>query len=667
MPSSNSPMLVYAAALLLTIVGVAFLAIPKQANRTSKSPFSHPAKARAEFGTPPSLRVWVNSGEDKVTRDELRKHLGASVINSVWDGKQIHLFAACNETVAFNLVLESPSGAEKMSVEFVALGDFKPELFYVRYLAIKGVSALAYSHYDERHVPQRFRRPHDPLTGRATGGWLDRPDHDKQYPDIAVPLELHSPFDIAPETNQSIWCDLRVPKDASPGGYSGSIVIRQGDQETLRIPTKLQVLDFTLPDKPTAKPFLHISTENINKRYLGKSYPEDGPKDEPLRRRSREIIDRHFQMAKQHSIALITEHTSTERLESSGWLDRLRGTLFTPERGYEGRGEGIGNGIFAVGTYGVWKACWEGSENDSDKLQAECRTTLEWFKQRNLESATDLFLYLIDESTDFAWIEEKATWVAETGLPTLATLNAPEAIRNTPTLTIACSTMAVGRTDTWSQAVSYLQANPERRFWMYNGFRPASGTLTTEDDGIALRELVWGQYKMGIERWFVWEGAYYDNYQGGTGETNVFQSAHIFGGKGRQDNSLGETGWNYQNGDGVLFYPGTDTVFPAESYDVDYPFASLRLKHWRRGIQDHDYLVKAHAIDPTKTASIVDRLIPRVLWENGVNNSSDPTYASCDISWPTDPDVWEAARRELAAIITRQTPKSPAAHETKAE
>ena len=82
---------------------------------------------------------------------------------------------------------------------------------------------------------------------------------------------------------------------------------------------------------------------------------------------------------------------------------------------------------------------------------------------------------------------------------------------------------------------------------------------------------------------------------------------------------------------------------------MEGPFASLRLKHWRRGIQDVDYLNLAAAIDPAQTAQIVVNMIPRVLWQVGVTDPDDPTWVLTDISWSTDPDVWEEARAELAS------------------
>ena len=120
---------------------------------------------------------------------------------------------------------------------------------------------------------------------------------------------------------------------------------------------------------------------------------------------------------------------------------------------------------------------------------------------------------------------------------------------------------------------------------------------------------------------------------------------------------MGETGGNYLNGDGVLFYPGTDVRYPEDSYGINGPFASLRLKHWRRGIQDVDYLTLAATIDPASTEEIVNTIIPRVLWEYGVSDPGDPTWVLTDISWSNDPDIWENARAKLADIIESTTMK----------
>jgi hypothetical protein len=236
-------------------------------------------------------------------------------------------------------------------------------------------------------------------------------------------------------------------------------------------------------------------------------------------------------------------------------------------------------------------------------------------------------------------------------LMSMATIDLPDATAYAPSLDVVVSSLGVGVPQAWQPAADAILANPGKRFYQYNGSRPASGSFAIEDEGAPLREKAWAQYKKGIQRWFYWESTYYNNFQGNTGQTNVFQKAQTFGGCCSQDAVLGETGYNYTNGDGVLFYPGSDTRYPGDSYGVMGPLASLRLKDWRRGIQDVDYLALANAIDPVRTQSIVQRMVPKALWEYGVSDPADPTWVRGDISWPVDPDSWEAARAELAGII----------------
>ncbi|MFQ5796540.1 MAG: hypothetical protein ACE5JP_16025 [Candidatus Bipolaricaulia bacterium] len=626
------------------------------------------------------VQVWANEGGGKVTCDELRAtHDPSAVLNLVWDGTGISLFGARNEVVAFNLILEAPmSSATNINVTLTSLAgpggaslttraasgddvfnyvERNIELFYVRYLEIKGLSTdLFYAgyNYDERHIPERCRRSYD-AEGSGSGRWTDRPCHNKFYPEIAVPLELNSPFTIPAGTNQSIWGDIYIPKTVPAGDYTGTISVTEDGMLTWEIPISLRVRNFTLPDLPNAPTMLVYSSENINDRYLG----EDNMYIEPgtaVYTQSLEIVDRHFQLAHRHKISLIGNpegYTPIERMDDA-WTARLNGELFTLARGYDGIGVGVGNNIYVIGEYGQWP--WQdGTQAD---MWANTDAWVKWFDSKAFVTPTEYFLYLIDESDNYTQIERWARWINSNPGPgqrlmSMATIDLPTAAANTPSLDIPTSWMTVGITDAWQNTADSYAANPNKRFYLYNSNRPATGSFAIEDDGVALRVLAWAQYKMGIDRWFYWESTYYDNYQGGMGQTNVFQKALTYGSFDDVDDFLGETGWNYLNGDGVLFYPGTDTRYPADSYNygVQGPFASLRLKLWRRGIQDVDYLALAAAIDPTRTHQIVSRMVPKVLWEYGVTDPGDPTWVLTNISWSTDPDDWEAARAELADII----------------
>lgn len=629
-------------------------------------------------------RVWANEGGDKVTRDELRaKNDPNAVLNSVWDGETISLFGARNEVVTFNLVLEASSlTANNVNVTLTSLtgtGDASIttttasddgvfnyagrniELFYVRYLEIKGLSVdLAYDDYDERHVPARCRRFYDEETGEGTGSWEDRPCHNKYYPDIAVPIELHSPFSISTGTNQSIWGDIYIPKTAAAGIYTGTIAVKESGTLTWQIPVNLHVRNFVLPDLPNARTMLYYGADNVNDVYLGDPYPEPGT---AVYTQSLDLADRHFQIAHRHKISLIDEgDIEVERMDDA-WTSRLNGVLFTPDRGYDGVGDGVGNNVYSIGTYGSWS--WQdGTEQD---MWTSTDAWVNWFAAQAFTTPTEYFLYLIDESDDYPEIERWARLMDDNPGPgqrlmSMATIDTPTAVEETPSLDIPTSGLMQGVTEEWQSAVDSYTTDPDKRFYFYNGGRPASGSFAIEDDGVALRMIGWIQFKKEIDRWFYWESTYYINfhcygYSDPRAQTNVFQQAQTFGCYETDDDSLGESGWNYFNGDGVLFYPGRDTRYPEENYDVMGPFASLRLKHWRRGIQDVDYLTMAAAVNPTRTAEIVNQVIPKVLWEYGVTDPEDPGWVLTDISWSISPDVWEMARAELANIIesTSQT------------
>ena len=255
-------------------------------------------------------------------------------------------------------------------------------------------------------------------------------------------------------------------------------------------------------------------------------------------------------------------------------------------------------------------------------------------------------------------------------LDTFITASPLEYDTDLPSTNILGTVISVGQTARWEEATAALNADPDRRYFMYNGRRPASGTFATDDDGVALRELPWGQFKTGISRWYYWNSNYWNNFLGGPAvrdltqvdpqgasyrlgtHTNVFKSAHTFGSHDFFDPIIGETGvFNYSNGDGVLMYPGTDRVFPAESRGIDGPIASLRMKHWRRGIQDVKYIELAMQVNAAATQAIINSMVPKAMWEIGVADENDPTFVHEPPSWSTDPDDWEAARAQLINII----------------
>jgi hypothetical protein len=625
-------------------------------------------------GTGPISAVWANTGEDKVTRDELRARKGTVTANSAWTGTQVTLFGAKNEVVAFNLILEAATtAATAVTVEFDTLtgpggstiqsastdkrGVFNwvnrdIELFLVQYLQIKGLSQLSYGSYDERHIPKKLQRRRN-ADGSYAGGWVDRPNHDKFYPDIALPLEARKTFSIAAGNNQAVWADIYIPKDSAPGIYTGEVVVRHGGTVAYRVPVRLEVLNFALPDMPSSKTMVSTSYHDVAKRYTGIEYPNVGTKEDRL---TKVVMRRQMLMAHRHKISLIDDNSGADAWPHDQprpyWRTALSGALFTERYGYRGPGEGVGNNVFSIGTFGAWQDWW--GTPTAASIASHTDRWESWFASNSPD--TERFLYLIDESTDYAQTQKWAKWMKDnTGvgrnLSSFATVDLVHATNQIPSLDVSASWIAVAETASWEAAAQSVNSSARKKLYMYNGMRPASGSFAIEDDGIALRQLAWGQYKKKIDRWFFWSATYYNDYQGGRGDTNVFKNAQTFGGAPYRDPVLGMTGWNASNGDGLLFYPGIDKIFQTDSPGILGPIASLRLKFWRRGIQDIDYVALAAQVDPAAVDAIVKAMVPKVMWEVGVDDPADPSWVLTDISWSIDPNKWEATRRQLANII----------------
>jgi hypothetical protein len=627
--------------------------------------------------------VWAAEGGDKVLQHE-RRAAQATIRNSVWDGTKITLFGARNEVVNFNLVIESEKGARDLSVAFNRLqgpgntviastnatgdGVFswtnRPiELFVVRYLQIKGLSKLSYETYDERHVPSKMRRPTWDEYGRGSGTWADRPGADKFFPEIAVPHELQPTFTIAANQNQSVWGDVYIPLSAKAGTYTGTLTIRSGTTTVRSIPVSLQVRDFSLPQQPTAKTMVYSHQPFVGERYVGQRWPDPNTDDG---RKLRAIMQKHWQILRRHKITPLIEEGTDGGQPSPESIERLNGSLYTTARGFDGPGRGEGDNVYGIGVYGHWD--WK----NGDQALYNQRTDAweNWFAKN--APGVERFLYLTDEpdlrndgtrAEINGWLDKLA---ANPGpgknLRTLLTASTQKVQTYVPRVNVAANWYEVADTAPFQAAVDKHMANPRNAQYQYNGKRPASGSFAVEDDGVALRMVPWTQWKKGISRWFFWESTYYFDFQTKGQQVNVWTNPNTYGTDSYFDPVVGRSGFNYSNGDGVLLYPGTDKVFPEVSLGVNGPIASLRLKYWRRGIQDADYVALANAADPVRTREIVNRMVPKVLWEVGVETPDDPTWKRTDISWSIDPEQWESARRQLADIIEAASkPKKPAA------
>ena len=306
---------------------------------------------------------------------------------------------------------------------------------------------------------------------RFTGGWADRPDHDKHYPDIAVPMELVPTFSIAAGQNQSVWADIYIPKNAPAGLFKGEVIIRVAGEVTYRVPVELTVRNFSLPDMPSAKTMVATSYHDVAQRYTGVAYPNPNSPQDKL---TKLVMDRQMLLAHRHKISLIDDNSGASAWNRDQprpeWEPRLSGELFTPANGYRGPGTGVGNNVFSIATYGQWQDWW--GTPSREVMWKRTDGWESWFAANYPK--TERFLYLIDEFEDYAQTETWAGWMKSNPgvgakLKSFATVDLVQAYDQVPSLDVAASWFRVGDTSAWQTTVDKFRAQNPRQFYLYNG------------------------------------------------------------------------------------------------------------------------------------------------------------------------------------------------------
>jgi hypothetical protein len=154
--------------------------------------------------------------------------------NTVWDAAaaRVKLTGARNEFVAFQLAIESAgpvTGIEVAVTRPLFSGAKLPAVF-------RDTGAVQL--YREWFVPD------DRNTGQ------NRP----WYPDALVPLE--KPIDLPAADNgvpgqtvQPVFVDIYIPHDARPGRHTGALLVRTAGGDRREIALEVEVLPFQLPDR----------------------------------------------------------------------------------------------------------------------------------------------------------------------------------------------------------------------------------------------------------------------------------------------------------------------------------------------------------------------------------------------------------------------------------
>jgi hypothetical protein len=562
-------------------------------------------------------RIWaVNDGE-KIERDDT--HHPAAARNSAWDGRTVHLFAARNEIIAFQLIVEADAhGINALSIQLPALTStsgriaYRPpaadptdsldrpiQIFTENYMRVTSPSHASWV-YDWRSPAA----PADPT------GWKPV----QLVPENARRGKGGLPIAVRPSENQAIWIEVYINRDRGPGLYRGAVgVVADGTRRS--IPIELEVFGFALPDDNSMHAMLFY------------------PSDEAELYHGRNMDAEYHRFAHRHRVELV--HAYDESTMTAEW-DLFSGAAFTRERGYDGPGQGTGNQLAPRTFYGPGR--------DFDDRATAWSKSDSWitFLHERLPHAIT-FLYMPDEPRPPVY--PRILSLAENihsnpgpghALPIFVTSKYAEALD--------------GAIDIWCSGPKGFQLDivareraRGREFWFYNGGRPAGGAITIDAPATDARATIWAAFKHGVRVYFYWHSVHWRHNSQKQGERNqnVWANSITFDNRAEGRSSPDDEG--YIHGDGVLMYPGEERLHPGEDRGISGPIGTIQLANFRRGLQDHQYLMLAKRLGlDAEVEEAVQTIVPRVFSDAGER-----------VSFPETGDPYEKVRLRLARAIAQ--------------
>jgi hypothetical protein len=564
--------------------------------------------------------LWAAGDGEAIERDSAQ----APRTSAVWDGARVVLHAAGNEVIAFQLVVRAGRrGITRLHArlpELVAGTDripyappgADPSDFRGRDIALYSVGYMNVTRAgraDWSYNPDGPDAPADPT------GWKPV----QLIPENARPGRGGLPLAVRAGDNQALWFEIYTgrgqPRRQYPAGsYHGTITVTaetDAGAETRSVPVTLELSDVTLPDDNALTAMLYYEPEQPE-LYQGAN-----------------LDAVYHRFAHRQRVELVQGYDLASLRAAEG---RFRGGDFTPAAGYRGPGEGVGNRVAPASFYGP-------GEGWADRATAWPRADawMGYLAERLPRAIT--FLYMVDEPDDdqFPGIRRIAEVVHGNPGPGR---RLPIFVTHAPTAGLA------GAIDVWCSLPNEYdvrRARSERAagrdHWFYNGGRPAGAALVMDAPPTDARMIPWAAWKAGTPVYFYWHAVHWQHNgqkKRGDRRQDVWADPVTF--DSRNAAGKGDVG----NGEGVLLYPGTEKLHPAQDRGIAGPISTLRLANLRRGLQDHLYLTLARqrGLQPL-VDELVAAIVPRVFTDAGKG----------PVSFPQDTDSYERARLRLLRAL----------------
>lgn len=598
---------------------------------------------------------------------------------SFLNGRTITLHGAGNEIVAFQVAIASQRALSGLTLQFDDL--------------VGPVTLNAAQHIEP--FLQHYVRTDDASYSWGTdGGAGALPWRGRWWPDALIPFvdpydDAHPPvignFAIDPAVRplQAVWVDVWIPRGTPAGDYHSALTIRADDRPLASFDIQLSVHPFDLPDEQQIDAWGELYRETGVMFDSGVKFKDDPERDWRILRRYLQMAHAHrftaFHRPGNGPVPLDEEGRPADRF-SMRWSDDwslfspyiapiLDGTLFTDAEGYRGPGAGAGPTFFPApfveAFYGA--ALRTHLQEHDGRIDPELLETIE-------ANATAFWREVQRQGWEdvrwFAYIFDEVDGAVDTGEPDTASgmsdisaihrafadvqraLDAGTGGRHIHLLWTSHRNAArwAGTPDDLRNTIRWWVPNghavnvewfepiarDDRQWvWFYHSGQPAVGNHTINQTGVDLR--LWGLLcrRYGLEGSFWWSmmnfAGRYDDPQFNPYDHPVYH---------RDD-----TRW----GNGVLFYPGSRLTMIGAQRNIEGPIPSLRMKAYRRGLQDDAYCRLAdRAGFSDEVDALLRRLIPAAF--------SEAPDAPVRGRWSHDPEEYYAMRRTLAGWIAQARP-----------
>jgi hypothetical protein len=576
------------------------------------------ALAAAPFPAAAGVRaVWAVTDGEKIAHDARDHPLRGR--NAAWDGRTVRLFAARNEVVAYQVIVEADErgiGAASLALPELRLRGGTARIAYaapeadptrsvgrpIQLFSVNDMKVAQESHADWVWTPG------SPAAPKGTLGFKPV----QLIPENARAGRGGFPVRVSASESQAFWIEVYTGRGRPAGSYEGTVTVT-ADGSTHGLPLELRLFGFDLPDQNSLDAMVFFEP------------------DQPELYQGRRLDAAYHRFAHRHRVELVHAYDEAKVRAS---LSRFTGADFRPEAGYEGPGEGVGNRIVPVSFYGPGP---EYAQRESAWRAADA-----WmgFLQKTVPGART-FLYLPDEPypQDYPRVRAFAENVRSNpgpgrSLPLFLTKNIIPEFQ--------------GLVDLWSvppQALDLKAAADEqakgRHMGFYNGGRPNGPSIVIDAPATEARVVPWAAFKHGFDLYFFWHGVHWRHNRQKQGERNqdVWRNPITFDNRGQPGKPVADQG--YINGDGVLLYPGEEKLHPEEDRGIAGPISTVQLANLRRGLQDHQYLTLARGLGlEAEVQAAVQAIVPHVFSDAGPS-----------VSFPESGEAFEAARLKLAEAI----------------